>query len=108
MAGGESGKPRSRGSIRRIRDRVQVRVSAGEDPTTGERIIIVDSVLIEKPGNERSASIHRPDCSRECVVTAEVPFDLGECGLSKLATPGSKGHLWDAIVAHCDQDTRKV
>ena len=53
-AGGESGKPRSRGSIRRMRDRVQVRVSAGEDPTTGERIIIVDSVPIEKPGNERS------------------------------------------------------
>jgi integrase len=37
-----------------MRDRVQVRVSAGEDPTTGERIIIVDSVPIEKPGNERS------------------------------------------------------
>lgn len=55
-----------------------------------------------------SASIHRPNCSRESVVTAEVPFDLGECGLLKLATPGSKGHLWDAIVAHRDQDTRDV
>jgi hypothetical protein len=55
-----------------------------------------------------SAWIHRPDCSRECVVTAEVPFDLGGCGLLKLATPGSRGHLWDAIVAHRGQDPRKV
>ncbi|MGE3796010.1 MAG: tyrosine-type recombinase/integrase [Dehalococcoidia bacterium] len=51
---GEPAKPRQRGSIRRMRDRVQVRVSAGDDPSTGERIILVDSVPIEKPGNERS------------------------------------------------------
>ena len=55
-----------------------------------------------------SAWIHRPNCAWGCVVTAEVPFDLGKCGFLKLATPGSKGHLWDAIVAHRDQDTRKV
>jgi integrase len=36
---------------------LQVRVSAGEDPSTGERIILVDSVPIEKPGNERSERV---------------------------------------------------
>lgn len=56
-AGSEPGKARSRGSIRRMRDRVQVRVSAGQDPSTGERIILVDSVPIEKPGNERSERV---------------------------------------------------
>jgi hypothetical protein len=37
-----------------MRDRVQVRVSAGEDPSTGERIILTDGVPIEIPGNERA------------------------------------------------------
>ena len=72
-------------------------------------------------GNERAAEhwshsipgalltwIHRPDCLRKRVETAEVPFDLGECGLLKLATPGSKGHLWDAIVAYRGHDARQV
>jgi hypothetical protein len=51
---GEPPKSRKRGNIRRMRDRVQVRVSAGEDPSTGERIILTDSVPIDVPGNERS------------------------------------------------------
>ncbi|MCW2899244.1 MAG: hypothetical protein JWO67_1509 [Streptosporangiaceae bacterium] len=50
----EPPKARSRGNIRRMRDRVQVRVSAGEDPSTGERIILTDSVPIEIPGNARA------------------------------------------------------
>jgi integrase len=37
-----------------MRDRWQVRVSAGDDPVTGERIILTDSVMIERPGNSRS------------------------------------------------------
>jgi hypothetical protein len=37
-----------------MRGRVQVRVSAGEDPSTGERITLVDSVMMEMPGNARS------------------------------------------------------
>ena len=53
----EPAKPRSRGNIRRMRDRVQVRVSAGEDPSTGEWIILVDSVPIEIPGNARSERV---------------------------------------------------
>jgi integrase len=31
-----------------------VRVSAGHDPVTGERIILTDSVMIDRPGNGRS------------------------------------------------------
>lgn len=50
----EPAKARSRGNIRRMRDRVQVRVSAGEDPSTGERIILTESVPIDIPGNARS------------------------------------------------------
>ena len=45
---------RQRGSIRRHRDALQVRVSAGKDPVTGDRIVLTDSVVIERPGNERS------------------------------------------------------
>jgi hypothetical protein len=45
---------RKRGSIRRLGNLLQVRVSAGKDPATGERLVLVDSVTIEKPGSERS------------------------------------------------------
>jgi hypothetical protein len=48
------GAPRGRGSVRRVRDRIQIRVSAGTDPSTGERIVLVDSVPIEAPGKARS------------------------------------------------------
>lgn len=37
-----------------MRDRVQMRVSTGKDPSTGERITLVDSVPIQMPGNARS------------------------------------------------------
>jgi integrase len=50
----EGSEPRKRGSIRRMGAVLQVRVSAGKDPSTGERIVLVESVAIEKPGNERS------------------------------------------------------
>ncbi|HEY3259789.1 MAG TPA: site-specific integrase, partial [Pseudonocardiaceae bacterium] len=54
MTAASDERRRGRGNIRRMRGRLQVRVSAGQDPTTGERIILVESVPIEKPGNERS------------------------------------------------------
>jgi integrase len=38
---------RQRGSIRRRARCYEVRVSAGEDPSTRERIVLVDSVEIE-------------------------------------------------------------
>jgi integrase len=50
----EASECRKRGSIRRMGACLQVRVSAGEDPSTGDRIVLVESVPIEKPGNERS------------------------------------------------------
>jgi len=34
-----------------------VRVSAGVDPVSGERIILTDSVVIERPGNSRSERV---------------------------------------------------
>jgi integrase len=54
MTAADTSPRRGRGSIRRMRGRLQVRVSAGEDPATGERITLVESVAIENPGNERS------------------------------------------------------
>jgi len=45
---------RRRGSIRRMGNGLQVRVSAGKDPATGERVVLSETVRIEKPGNERS------------------------------------------------------
>lgn len=45
---------RQRGSIRRRARCYEVRVSAGEDPSTGERIVLVYSVEIEGQG-ERAA-----------------------------------------------------
>lgn len=54
MTTGSIGGGRQRGGIRRHRDSFQVRVSAGKDPATGERIVLTESVSIERPGNERS------------------------------------------------------
>lgn len=36
------------------RKRGSVRVSAGKDPHTGERIVLSETIRIEKPGNEKS------------------------------------------------------
>jgi integrase len=49
----EASTRRKRGSIRRMDASLQVRVSAGDDPSTGERIVLVEVVPIEKLGNER-------------------------------------------------------
>jgi len=38
---------RKRGSIRRMGASLQVRVSAGDDPSTGERIVLVEAVPIK-------------------------------------------------------------
>lgn len=56
--------PRKRGSIRRMGACLQVRVSAGEDPSTGGRIVLVESVPIEKPGSERSERAAMKDAER--------------------------------------------
>jgi integrase len=50
---------RQRGSIRRRARCWEVRVSAGEDPSTGERIVLVDSVEIEGHGERAERAAYR-------------------------------------------------
>jgi hypothetical protein len=50
---------RQRGSIRRRARCYEVRVSAGEDPSTGERIVLVDSVTIEGHGERVDRAAYR-------------------------------------------------
>ncbi|GAA3250856.1 site-specific integrase [Pseudonocardia petroleophila] len=50
---------RQRGSIRRRARCYEVRVSAGEDPSTGERIVLVDSVEIEGQGDRAERAAYR-------------------------------------------------
>lgn len=59
----EPPKPRQRGSVRRMRDRFQGRVSPGEDPSIGERIIrTADGMLLKdtKSHQMRRVSIDAP------------------------------------------------
>jgi integrase len=57
-------EPRRRGSIRRMRGDWQVRVSAGKDPSTGERIVLTETVQVEKPGDEKSEKAARTEAER--------------------------------------------
>jgi integrase len=50
---------RQRGSIRRRAQCWEVRVSAGQDPSTGERIVLVDSVPIEGQGEKAERAAYR-------------------------------------------------
>jgi len=50
---------RQRGSIRRRARCYEVRVSAGEDPSSGERIVLVDSVAIEGRGERVDRAAYR-------------------------------------------------
>ena len=50
---------RQRGSIRRRAQCYEVRVSAGEDPSTGERIVLTESVLIEGSGERADKAAYR-------------------------------------------------
>lgn len=45
---------RGRGNIEHRGNALRVRVSAGKDPVTGDRLVLKESVSIEKPGNPRS------------------------------------------------------
>jgi integrase len=44
----------ARGNIEHRGNALRVRISAGKDPATGERLVLKESVPIEKPGNKRS------------------------------------------------------
>jgi len=50
---------RQRGSIRRRARCYEVRVSAGDDPSTGERIVLVESVDIEGYGERAERAAYR-------------------------------------------------
>ncbi|MGH3615505.1 MAG: tyrosine-type recombinase/integrase [Pseudonocardia sp.] len=50
---------RQRGSIRRRARCYEVRVSAGDDPSTGERIVLVDSVEITGEGDRAERAAYR-------------------------------------------------
>ncbi|HVM15921.1 MAG TPA: tyrosine-type recombinase/integrase [Egibacteraceae bacterium] len=59
MARSDQPLTRQRGSIRRRARCYEVRVSAGEDPSTGERIVLVDSVPIEGQGERAERAARR-------------------------------------------------
>jgi integrase len=50
---------RQRGNIRRRARSYEVRVSAGDDPSTGDRIVLVDSVPIEGSGERAERAAYR-------------------------------------------------
>ncbi|MPY81001.1 MAG: hypothetical protein GEV04_21705 [Actinophytocola sp.] len=65
MTSASSGpSPRRRGNIRRMGRALQVRVTAGNEPATGERIVLSDVVRIDKPGNERSERAARVEAEK--------------------------------------------
>lgn len=43
---------------------LQVRISAGKDPATGERIVLSETVPVDKPGNERSERAARKEAEK--------------------------------------------
>lgn len=90
---------RKRGSIRRLGNAFQVRVSAGRDPATGERIVLVESVRIEKPGSERSERAAHKEAEK--VLTRLQ----GEADSLKVArTKSTFGALLDRWLAQHELD----
>jgi integrase len=95
----EASERRKRGSIRRMGAGLQVRVSAGTDPSTGERIVLVETVAVEKPGNERSerAALNQAEKIRTRL--------LGEADSLKVArTKSTLGALLDRWLPQHEVD----
>lgn len=63
---------RQRGSIRRRAQCWEVRVSAGEDPSTGERIVLVDSVPIEGQGEKADRAAYKEAEKRRTRLLADA------------------------------------
>jgi integrase len=63
---------RQRGSIRRRAQCFEVRVSAGTDPSTGERIVLVESVPIEGQGDRAERAAYREAEKRRTQLLAEA------------------------------------
>ncbi|MBB3049413.1 integrase [Prauserella isguenensis] len=90
---------RKRGSIRRLGNALQVRVSAGKDPSTGERIVLVESVSIEKPGNERSERAARKEAEK---VLTRLQNEADELKVAR--TKSTFGALLDRWLAQHEVD----
>jgi integrase len=77
-----------------MRDRVQIRVSAGTDPSSGERIVLVDSVPIEASWNERSerAALKEADRRRTKLLADADELKVARIG----ATVGALLDRWMA------------
>lgn len=98
-AAGRAGQTRQRVSVRRLGDVIQVRVSAGTDPTSGERIVLVESVPIERPGNDRSERAAWRDAEK---VRTRL---LGEADSLKVArTKSTSGALLDRWLPQHEVD----
>lgn len=54
MAGSSAGAKRQRGNIERRAGGFRVRVSAGKDPATGERLMLTETVPIPPPGDRKA------------------------------------------------------
>jgi len=63
---------RQRGSIRRRAQCFEIRVSAGTDPSNGERIVLVDSVLIEGQGDRAERAAYREAEKRRTQLLADA------------------------------------
>lgn len=83
---------RRRGTIDRQGPSLRVRVTAGKDPTTGERIVLTESVPIAKPGKE--ASERAAAKQAEKVLTRLLSKADGLKVASKKATFGALLDRW--------------
>ncbi|MFC3483579.1 tyrosine-type recombinase/integrase [Amycolatopsis roodepoortensis] len=89
---------RQRGSVRRQRDAFQVRVSAGKDPVTGERIVLTESVSIEKPGNERSERTALKEAEKGLALRGETWIFSAQPDFSKPRDPSSLTRRYGRLV----------
>jgi integrase len=87
--------PWQRGSIRRRARCYEVRVSAGEDPSTRERIVLVDSVPIEGQG-ERAAMREAEKLRTKLLADADA--------LKVARTKGTVGALLERWMAQHEID----
>jgi hypothetical protein len=74
-------------------------VSAGTDPSTGERIVLVDSVPIEVPGNERSEKAALKEAERR---RTKLLADADELNVAR--TRATVGALLDRWMAQHEID----
>lgn len=82
---------RQRGSIRRRARCYEVRVSAGEDPSTGERIVLVESVEIQGQGERAERAAYREAEKLRTKLLADA--DALKVGRTK-ATVGALLERW--------------